>query len=103
MIRVLHRFSPVSYGGELFLPAELAERFERYKSREPVASIGYSLLVFKQDFADPQVYEDGAMITARMGAVKVAEALLHKALHLNPANARVLPTGCFHEPRGQMG
>jgi Flp pilus assembly protein TadD len=75
------------YGDELFLPAELAQRFQRYKSREPVGSIGHSILVFKVDRNDARVYEDGAVITTRLGAAGVAEALLRKALSLNPASA----------------
>ena len=75
------------YGDELFLPAELAQRFQPYKSREPVGSVGYSILVFKVDRNDARVYEDGAVITTRLGAVGVAEALLRKALSLNPASA----------------
>jgi Tfp pilus assembly protein PilF len=75
------------YGDELFLPTELAQRFQRYKSRDPVGSIGYSILVFKVDRNDARVYEDGAVITTRLGAVGVAEALLRKALSLNPASA----------------
>jgi tetratricopeptide (TPR) repeat protein len=75
------------YGGELFLPNELAERFERYKSREPVASIGYSLLVFKLNPLDSRIYEDAAVVTARKGAFGLTEGLLHEALRYNPASA----------------
>ncbi len=75
------------YGGELFLPVELAQRFNRYKSRRPVASIGDSILVFKLDPKDAQAYEDGAVISARLGAGNMAEALLIKALRLNPVSA----------------
>ena len=75
------------FGGELFLPGELAERFRPYRSRQPIASIGSSLLVYRLNLADPRVYEDGAIITARKGALNLAEALLDKALQLDRGNA----------------
>jgi tetratricopeptide (TPR) repeat protein len=75
------------YGGELFLPPELAERLRRYQLRAPVASIGHSILVFKVSLDDPQVYEDGAVITSRLGAFDAAEALLRKSLALDSARS----------------
>jgi tetratricopeptide (TPR) repeat protein len=75
------------YGGELYLPKHLATLFNRYSQRQPDASIGYSLQIFKLDLSDARVYEDAATIAAEAGAANMATALLRRSLRLDPANA----------------
>ena len=75
------------YGGEIFLPEALEERFGAYRSRQPDASVGQSLLIYRLNLADSRMYVDGAMIAARKGMLNVAMALLQRSLKLNPTNA----------------
>jgi tetratricopeptide (TPR) repeat protein len=75
------------YGGELFLPKEWVELVASYRLGQPVATIGYSIMVYKLNLADPRVYENAAAITARKGALDLARLLVDKALQMDPASA----------------
>jgi len=75
------------YGGELFLPGELVELLASYRLGQPVATVGYSILIYKLNLADPRVYENAAVMTARKGALDLATLLLEKALQKDPSSA----------------
>jgi len=75
------------YGGELFLPQELVELLASYRLGQPIATVGYSIVVCKLNLADPRVYENAAVMMARKGALSRAVVLLEKALQIDPASA----------------
>lgn len=90
------------YGGELFLPKELAELLTSYKFDRPVTTIGYSVLVYKLNLADSRVYENSAVMAARKGAPNLAVALFHKALQINPMNVNAyVELGNFSARQGE--
>jgi tetratricopeptide (TPR) repeat protein len=80
------------YGGELFLPRELVELLASYRSDQPIATVGYSILVYKLNLAEPRAYENAAVMAARKGALDLARLLLENALKLDPTSAN----GYFH-------
>ena len=76
------------YGGPLFLPKELIEVLKPYRLQPPVASIGHSILVFKPNLADSQVYNDAGVMLAKKEALNAAANLFRQSLRINPANER---------------
>ena len=75
------------YGGELFLPKDVAELLASYGLGQPVATLGYSILVYKLNRADPRVYENAAVLSARKGALERAQLLLERALQIDSTSA----------------
>ena len=75
------------YGGELFLPKQLAQLLASYRLGQPLAAIGHSIYVYKLNRADHQVWENAGVITAQKGALELAQALWHRALQLDPSSA----------------
>jgi len=75
------------YGGELFLPTYMAELLASYGLGQPVATVGYSILIYKLDLANPRVYENAAVLTARKGALDRARLLLERALQIDSTSA----------------
>ncbi len=76
------------YGGRLYLPPALSEAFRRYRFKKPTASIGYSLLVFKLDPSEPEIYNDTGVVFANKEALSAAEILFAQTLRMDPRNAR---------------
>jgi hypothetical protein len=75
------------YGGELFLPKDLAALLRSYALAEPLATIGHSILIYKLDLHDGRVFQNAATLAARKGALDAAISLLQKAIEVNPGSA----------------
>ena len=74
------------YAGELYMPKEISELLRSYRLGQPVATIGYTILVFKIDRTDSQAYYNAAFIMARKGGLAAAANLYRQALKINPAH-----------------
>ena len=72
------------YAGELYMPKEMNELLRSYRLGQPVATIGYTILVFKIDRTDSQAYYNAAFIMARKGGLAAAVNLYRQALKINP-------------------
>jgi tetratricopeptide (TPR) repeat protein len=76
------------YGGQLYLPKELIEVLKPYRLKQPVAKIGYSILVFKLNRADSEIYNNAGVILAKKEGLSAAANLFRQALRMDPANDR---------------
>ncbi len=75
------------YGSAIFLSEEQEEILRSYRLEQPVTTIGYSILIYKLDLTDPQVYHTMGYILARRGQLKGAVALFRQALRIQPESA----------------
>jgi len=71
------------YAPDLYMPKEMAQLLRSYNLGRPVATIGYSILVFKID-RDGLAYDNAAFIMARKGGLAGAANLYRQALKLDP-------------------
>jgi tetratricopeptide (TPR) repeat protein len=72
------------YAGEMYMPKELNELLRSYKLGQPIATIGYSILIFKIDRSDSQAYNNAAFVMARRGGLAAAINLYRQALKIDP-------------------
>ncbi len=72
------------YAGDLYLPKEMNELLRSYKLGQPIATIGYSILIFKIDRSHSQAYNNAAFMMARKGGLAAAVNLYRQALRIDP-------------------
>jgi hypothetical protein len=72
------------YGSAIFLSEEQEEILRSYRLEQPVTTIGYSILIYKLDLTDPQVYYTVGYILARRDQLSKAVDLFHQALRIQP-------------------
>jgi hypothetical protein len=73
------------YGSEIYATRSEATYLKSFRLKEPVATIGHSILVFKLDPSDPQVNLNLGRIMASRGDLGSAEALFRKAVAAAPS------------------
>jgi tetratricopeptide (TPR) repeat protein len=72
------------YAGELYMAKEMNELLRSYKLGQPIATIGYSILIFRIDRSDSQAYNNAAFLMARKGGLAAAVNLYRQALKIDP-------------------
>ncbi len=72
------------YAGEMYMPKEMNELLRSYKLGQPIATIGYSILIFKIDRSDSQAYNNAAFLMVRKGGFAAAVNLYRQALRIDP-------------------
>jgi len=72
------------YAGDLYMPKEMNELLRSYKLAQPIATIGFSILIFKIDRSDHQAYNNAAFMMARKGGLAAAVNLYRQSLKINP-------------------
>ncbi len=77
------------YAGQVYSTTAEADFIRSFRLKEPVATIGHSILVFKLDPSDPQTNYTLGTIMALRGEVSLAEELFRKVLVVLPSSARV--------------
>jgi hypothetical protein len=75
------------YGGKLFLTEQELEFLRSFQLGEPVANIGYSILVYKLDRMNPQIYQNMGLVLASRGHLDLATELLRASLRIQPGLA----------------
>jgi tetratricopeptide (TPR) repeat protein len=77
------------YAAQVYSTRAEADFIRSFRLKEPVATIGHSILVFKLDPADPQTNYTLGTIMALRGEPSIAEELFRKVLEVAPSSARV--------------
>jgi len=72
------------YGEELFLTQQELAFLKSFQLGEPVADIGYSILVYKLNRANPQIYHNMGLALASRGHLDKAVELLRETLRIQP-------------------
>ena len=91
-IRAFRSFLPLAQVTSMpakFTPRCEADFIRSFRLQEPVATIGYSILIFKLDPSDPQTNYTLGTIMALRGELSLAEELFRKVLEALPSSARV--------------
>jgi hypothetical protein len=71
------------YAGKLYMPQEMNDLLRSYRLREPVATVGHSILIFTIDRSDSQAYNHAAFVMARRGGFAAAANLYRQALKID--------------------
>jgi hypothetical protein len=77
------------YAAQVYSTSVEADFIRSFRLKEPVATIGHSILVFKLDQSDPQKNYTLGTIMALRGELPMAEELFRKVLKALPSSARV--------------
>jgi hypothetical protein len=72
------------YGTKLFLTPRQLGLLKSFQLGEPVANIGYSILVYKLHPNDPKIYHSMGLVLASRGHLERAAELFREALRLQP-------------------
>jgi len=72
------------YGADLYLTEQEKEILKSFELGEPVADIGYSILIYKVSAVNPQIYHNMGFTLARRGQLDSAIELFREALRLQP-------------------
>ena len=72
------------YGEKLFLTQQELAFLKSFQLGEPVANIGYSILVYKLNRANPQIYHNMGLALASRGHLDKAVELLRETLRIQP-------------------
>lgn len=77
------------YASQVYSTSVEADFIRSFRLKEPVATIGHSILIFKLDPSDPQTNYTLGTIMALRGELSLAEELFRKVLEALPSSARV--------------
>jgi hypothetical protein len=77
------------YAAQVYSTRVEADFIRSFRLKEPVATIGHSILVFKLDPSDSQTNYTIGTIMALRGEVSLSEELFRKVLEVVPSSARV--------------
>lgn len=72
------------YGGKLLLTERELAFLKSFQLGEPVTNIGYSILVFKLNRTNPQIYHNMGLVLANRGRIDSAVELFREALRIQP-------------------
>jgi hypothetical protein len=72
------------YGKKLFLTEQELDFLRSFQLGEPVANIGYSILVYKLNRMNPQIYQNMGLVLASRGHLDLAAELLRASLRIQP-------------------